>query len=467
MERVFYVKGDLGQFVTVPSPLSHFSFPVFTSAIKRHCGIINPYTLQEFVDCYAARKRRDYDIAREDVELGRLKRSHAYISAFGKVEKTNFTAKPDAVQRVVSPRDKRYNICVGRFLKPMEHRIYEAINSLFGSVSVMKGLNFHQRAAHLFTKWSRFKRPAAIRGDAKRFDQHVSVEALRYEHSVYLSLCPKEHRSELSKLLSWQLSAHSFVRTSEGNIHYTIEGTRASGDMNTALGNVVIMCTLIHEFARTLSIDLELADDGDDFVIIVEAEDVPRVLQYMNPFFITFGFEMDVGDPTYKFEEMVLCQCQPVYDGEQWVMVRQPQIGIMKDISSMIPSEFVLPDGSLNPHNRLLRVIGLGGLSLAQGIPIYDTLYKRFVQLGSEGCFNDPRMEIGFMIHSRLMREERINKQITEEARVSFHAAFGIEPAMQILMEEELAKWNPLRSPLILNADPSSLEALDPFGIPI
>ncbi len=460
MERVFYVKDEFGRFVPTPQPFSGFHFPKFVQHIVRKCGVINPYSHDQFVGCYVARKRAAYEVAAQEVKKGNLLRRHAFIQAFGKVEKIDFGAKPDAVQRVVSPRDKRYNISVGLFIKAMEHPIYGAIDDLFGGPTVMKCLNYQQRASAIVSKWRRFGTPIAIRADAKRFDQHVSEQALKFEHSVYLKLCPTNSRTELSQLLRWQQTNIGYVRTKQGTIKYKVNAKRASGDMNTGLGNVLIMCALLYEYKTKLGLQFELVDDGDDYVIITDKSEEHIVYSTIQQFFITYGFEMDVAQPVYSLEELVFCQTQPVWDGEDWIMVRTPHMGLMKDTSSMIVEEFVR-NGQVVSQPNILRTIGKGGLSLCRGIPIYDALYTRFVELGGDRDCNDPRLMSGFMIHAQRMGHIRSGKTVTEHGRISFYRAFGIEPAMQVLLEERISKWNPLKCVQSLS------EVVDLLGIPI
>ncbi len=460
MERVFYVKDEFGQFVPTPQPFTAFHFPKFVQHIQRKCGVVNPYTFDKFIGCYVARKRAAYESARQEVAKGNLSKRHSFIQAFGKVEKIDFGAKPDAVQRVVSPRDKRYNISVGLYIKAMEHPIYRAIDDLFGGPTVMKCLNYQQRASAIVSKWARFSNPVAIRADAKRFDQHVSEEALGFEHSVYLKLCPTNSRSELRKLLSWQMTNRGFVRTKQGTIKYKVRAKRASGDMNTGLGNVLIMCALLWEYKSKLGLRFELVDDGDDYVIITDRSEEDLIYSTIQQFFISYGFEMDVANPVYLLEELQFCQTQPVWDGEDWIMVRTPHMGLMKDTSSMVVDEFVR-NGHIVSQPNILRTIGKGGLSLCRGIPIYDALYTRFVELGGDRDCEDPRVMTGFMYHAKRMGNIRSGKIVTEHARISFYRAFGLEPAVQMLLEERIKTWNPLRCLQVLT------EVVDPVGIPV
>jgi len=104
---------------------------------------------------------------------------------FVKYEKTDRTTKEDPVPRVISPRDPKYNIQLGRYLKPIEERIFKALGKMFGHPTVMKGMDTDRTASVLHEKWDHFNNPVAIGLDASRFDQHVSLEALKFEHSVY------------------------------------------------------------------------------------------------------------------------------------------------------------------------------------------------------------------------------------------------------------------------------------------
>ncbi len=113
----------------------------------------------------------------------------------------------------------------------------------------MKGMDVRTVAKVLREKWDMFPNPVAIGLDASRFDQHVSVPALEFEHSVYLSCFKqKKHRERLAKLLKLQLENHCTGYAEDGVIKYTTTGTRMSGDMNTSLGNCVLMCSLIHSY---------------------------------------------------------------------------------------------------------------------------------------------------------------------------------------------------------------------------
>ena len=110
----------------------------------------------------------------ESLKVSPIEEKDSYLNAFVKCEKINRTAKLDPAPRIIQPRKPRFNVCLGRYIKPIEHAIYRAIDKVFGSPTVVKGMNATERGLLLARKWARFSDPVAIGIDAKRFDQHVS-----------------------------------------------------------------------------------------------------------------------------------------------------------------------------------------------------------------------------------------------------------------------------------------------------
>jgi hypothetical protein len=56
----------------------------------------------------------------------------AYLNSFVKGELVNLSdSKPDPAPRIIQPRSARYNVLVGCFLRPLEHKLYEAITEVF------------------------------------------------------------------------------------------------------------------------------------------------------------------------------------------------------------------------------------------------------------------------------------------------------------------------------------------------
>jgi hypothetical protein len=347
-----------------------------------------------------------------------------------KAEKVNFTSKPDPAPRVIQPRGPRYNVSVGVFLKPLEHLIYKSIAQVWGGTTVMKGHNAHSTAAELRVMWDSFRDPVAVGLDASRFDQHVSADALRWEHGIYLSCFAGSDRTELRRLLEWQVENKGFARASDGLVKYTVSGCRMSGDMNTALGNCLLMCAMVWEYCRLRGVQARLANNGDDCVVICERGDLGKFNDGLGQWFLEMGFNMKVEPAVDVFERIEFCQTQPVYDGERWVMCRKPSIVLAKDSVSLLP----MTQGKT--AYRYCTAVGECGMSLAGGLPVLQEFYSALMRCGAGARFEGAvaQLESGFArLATGMHREYRL---VSAEARYSFWLAFGILPDAQVAMED-------------------------------
>lgn len=243
-----------GLFVPPHKPLGkqHFfcALQIFTDKLLRRLPSTVPITQQQFVDTYRGRKHVLYTQALASLVSRQLEAKDSAVKVFVKYEKFNFSSKPDAVPRVISPRSPRFNVEFGRFIRPIEERIFDAIGKVYGRTTVMKGMNAAQSGELIYEKWAAFRQPAAIGLDAERFDQHVSKEALSYEHFIYQRcFWSQRDKRRLSKLCMQQLVNRCSGHVTDGWLKYTTDGCRMSGDMNTSLGNCVLMCAMVYSYA--------------------------------------------------------------------------------------------------------------------------------------------------------------------------------------------------------------------------
>jgi hypothetical protein len=433
-ERVFFVKEN-GKFVRPPKPLN------FSARLERVRFLLvpllpktTPWSTNEFVDSCKGAKKRRYEDARESLLQKPLSREDSKVEVFVKREKTDFTSKADPVPRVISPRSPRYNLMIGKYLKKIEHRIFKSIRKLFGSHTVMKGFNAYVSAKILRQKWERFSEPVAIGLDASRFDQHVSVDALKWEHEIYLEcFYNRKHRTKLAKLLQCQLHNHCTGYAPDGFIRYDVEGTRMSGDMNTSLGNCVLMCSMIYAYALEKNIKLELANNGDDCVVIMEKSDEEAFGAGLFDWFYEMGFNMKIEEPVYDFGKIEFCQTMPVFDGNRWLMVRKPSAVLSKDTVMLEPYQ------SKKQLANWMFAVGMGGLRLTGGLPVLQNFYRAFLKYGKP---NQKPREYSSWYQSQMMKNmDRDFGAVTPEARDSFFTSFGITPDEQIELENYFDSW--------------------------
>lgn len=428
LERVFYV--DYGDGFVRPHTVKvdyKISLAAVSRFLKQEAQYTTALTAINFAETYVGRRRAAYLNAAASLEIDSLKFYDAHINAFVKAEKVNFSAKSNPAPRIIQPRGPRFIVESGRYIKPIEKKIYKSIDRMFMATTVFKGLNPRNRGVALREHWETFTKPVAVGLDAKRFDQHVSKSALQWEHSIYKMYYPGS--KYFSWLMSLQIDNVGFARCNSGVIKYGVEGCRMSGDSNTALGNVLIMCSLIYTYLQQCGINGKLANDGDDCVVIMEESDLETFTLNLDRFFTDHGFAMTVEPPVRIFEQIEFCQSHPVFDGTEYIMVRDPRTAISKDCVAIKPLD----------NEKIFRMwcsaVGQGGMSLTGGIPVWQDFYRKLVDI-SQGAkpLKDPTMETGFQMMTKGMY--RNYSPVHPSTRLSFYLAFGITPTEQVVTEK-------------------------------
>jgi len=441
-ERVFMVKDPTSEtgFAPPPKPLpGYFGLKLgdFRTALNRFVTPTAPWNYEQFVASYSGRKRQIYEKAL--IELrgeGRNVEADAKVKVFIKNEKTDRTTKSDPVPRVISPRDPKYNLRVGRYLKKIEHRVFKTIGALFGHPTVMKGYDIYDTARLLREKWDKFNDPVAVGLDASRFDQHVSQDALKFEHSVFTDFFyAKKDKYKLSKLLKHQLRNKCTGYTPDGVLSYETDGTRMSGDMNTSLGNCVLMCGMIWTYLRDIGVVGSLANNGDDCVVFMERKDLGKFSAGLYEYFLALGFNMVVEEPVFDFDQVEFCQTKPIDCVDRWVMCRNPATAIAKD-SVMLDSY-----DSADKFRGWLDAVGSGGLAMTGGVPVFQSFYLLYVRSGKKRKVPD------FLLSWNMRKYVRKNvlsgaKKVAPETRFSFWLAFGVTPDEQIELERYYDKMS-------------------------
>ncbi|APG76194.1 hypothetical protein 2 [Beihai tombus-like virus 4] len=454
LERVFFVKDGKGGFQRAPKPWSHSSInaqenPVaqarsyvqdklsqFSREMERCSkihGVVSPCTNQEFVECYGGAKRKIYEQAVESLESNPLQARDKRVKVFTKDE----YLKPDGAPRAIQPRSPRFNVCLGRYVKQLEHLIFEAINEIFDGSgehkTVAKGMNMNERGEEIRGMWEKYVNPVAVGLDASRFDQHINTLLLEHEHKIYRmwSTGQGDDLPNLNTLLSAQLKNKGVYVGIDGILKYKVNGCRMSGDMNTSLGNVIIMCSLMYSYFKDKNMlgKISLLNDGDDCVIIMEQKRLKEFTRGLKDWFLRMGITMEFDGVYNTLEEVEFCQARPVFNEELgYVLTPRPSKRLYSDVIStkMMKSKKV--------YRKQLGAIAGCGLAMSGGVPIFQQFYT---WMGRGATPWVPKMGD----HYYKFRQELIDgmtykqREPTMRERISFYFAHGITPAEQKLIE--------------------------------
>jgi len=429
-ERLVYHKGERPL-----KPVAPFNL-VASEQVKQFEKLIPRISSQEFVEHYVGHKRKIYEKAKRSLVLKPIEHKDSWIKMFVKDEKFDYMLKPDQVPRPIQPRTPRYNLELGRFLQPMEKAIYSEIDALYGHQVVMKGKNALQRGSVLSQHWMSLKDPVAVGIDAARFDQHTGRDALKYEHNIYLRHCAPADRWYLRKLLNMQLTTYGVCYTKTGKIKYKIPGVRCSGDVNTSLGNIILMTHMVYDYLKSLKIPFRFINDGDDGVILVNREHLSK-LNNLQAWFRDYGYKMETEDPVYYLEQIEFCQCKPIWDGKAYIMARNPDVVCNRDAYT---TKSVATRGQWDYYRS---AIATGGLRAMGGIPVVQNFYRALGKGAKEVELTDTSTGLYWMGQGLT----RTFNQPNPSTRLSYFIAFDITPDTQVVMEEKYDTMVPMYEP--------------------
>lgn len=409
--------------------------------MAKRVGPVEEITYDEFCRHYTGKLRQRYETAAKSLLDTPVERIDARINMFVKPEKWHrdtFMVKPP---RAIQARTPRYNCAIGVFLKPIEKHIYK-IHDRTGqwlpkTRCICKGLNQLQRAALLNKKLQQFDDPVIIAGDASKFDAHVHSFTLSLEHLFYLAINPN---AEFAELLAWQLE--NFGRTKSG-LKYKVSGRRMSGDMNTALGNCVLMVAMMSTMLRRLGLRRwDLLDDGDDCWIIVERSDAERVVQEIPRFFTLLGFTMDVKGPYDDKRQPTFCQCRMTKVAGQWRFLRDWQKVINHAFAS---NRHYTTVGGF----RVMKAIAECEMTLNHGVPILHSFCQAWMDKLAHLRAAKLSYDEGVFRRARLEGNVALSDKVTMASRVAFERTWGVpietQKSLESLIEADVRAY-----PLVL-----------------
>lgn len=395
--------------------------------LARRCPRYPRQPLGKWVDTLSGRKKARYEAGLAAVRAaGGEYRKWSKTRLFVKWEKGFWKPEkkmPDS--RAIQYRSAEYCVLLASFLKPMEHAIYGLRGKgLLPKTRVIgKGLSLDARARLCVEKWRGFDNPVALSIDASRFDKHCSREILEVEHEFYNILGCSDPL--LAKLLSWQLDN----RGVGPGFMYECRGRRMSGDLNTALGNCVLMVLMVSCALKGLKIDI--LDDGDDCLVFCEAKDLEEVRARLSKSFREFGYKLTGLEGVARtISEIEWCQCKIVFCETGPKFVRNPSKVVNCGLAN---AKFGHEPKSAS---NLLYTIGEAESILNAGVPVLHEFSKMLVRSGTAPK-KPMRLVTGSQHLLKYQGGEVVATKITDEARVSFSAAFDISIAQQLDLERQ------------------------------
>jgi hypothetical protein len=202
-----------------------------------------------------------------------------------------------------------------------------------------------------------------------------------------------------------------------------------SGDINTSLGNKLIMCAMVWSYLDECEISASLVNNGDDCVLICESTMSDKIESTLYDYFIKKGYNMTMEKPVYCMEKIEFCRSQPVAVGNSYHMVR--------GISSLSRDAVTLLDvRSETAFKEMMCAVGYCGMVVNNSIPVHSRLHKRMYELGGSKLTNNSLEKFNdYNNLERMGKRVEVNGTISDLTRLSYYRAFGIDPHRQLLLE--------------------------------
>jgi hypothetical protein len=419
---------------------------------RRECK--EPLTRDEFIMRYKGKKRRIYERAKQQLEEGPVSLDKiARIKCFIKCE----PIKKDP--RLISTRDPMFHMEFGRHIAVIEEDVFSDVNHIFAVrrpfvdrlPTILKGLNQLDRGRVIEKKWSRFAEPVFVGLDVSRFDAHVSKYMLEVEEEVYSGRTVQNDSPFSFKQLMREIMVNRGRYVGDdGKITYRVEGTRASGDMNTSLGNCTVMCALLYSYldAKNLLSKVEVIDDGDDAGIIIERKYL-KELEDLEQFYYDMGFTLKIEEPVAEIEAIEFCRCHPVYTKKGYTMCPNPFRRLYTDTITDKPLQ------NSTTMKKWMGAVAGCGLATTAGLPVFQEFYK-WLARSSDHLWIPGEGDFYWRYRDELAQGMKIQKRpVCLETRESFAKAYGLSAKMQLFFE------NMFKSQALLHYSSKEIRSFD------
>lgn len=361
-----------------------------------------------------------------------LTKEDAEISPFLKSDLVD--CEKSSKPRLIFPRSPRYNLELSQYLKHFSKWMWKRMDlSIFGLPStgriVASGLNNVEVANLIHKKYSTFDNCVVMECDAKAFEAHITQSHLDLEHSIYRAAYPKD------KHLAWMLRQQTkLCGTLPCGAVFSRPGGRASGDVNTSVGNTMHMVVAISSSLAQYGAKFDVLVNGDNALVFLEKSDVDRVIKdFVADSYAATGFMMVLERPVQYMEHIRFGRSAPVQvTPNSWTMVRE--------LDNIMSNAFSSYKHLRNEKfmGRWLKAVSSCELSLSKGLPM---IQARMLKVLSKHQHRHVPKDLNFLEKYKMRGATLVNESFQAEvhpiARASFELAFGFTPAEQILFERD------------------------------
>lgn len=397
VNRMFLVKyadGTMGP----PPKAAPGKFDTLHPYIQALAGMLDdhlPFTIDEYVASSPAHRRKVYEVAGNNLKIQGMQPHWRDISVFVK-----FQRETGSAARAIAPPSPECIINEGIYIKSVEEKsggqytFYQAIDIKWSELGVelptcSKGMTNPEWGQVVSQKWARFKSPVYISLDCSRFSQHTGLDALCLVEK-FIKLIHPDMGDELNPRI--QRLSTVYVPDEYGNtykVNVQLPPMLFDGSPWTALVGHLIMNAVMWKYFQENPQHIETMDCGDDFGFICEEDEVPDMPR-MQSFLLAYGYtlKIETEEPVSVINEIEFCKGKPIFVQDRWIMIR-PLACLEKDSTLLCQA---------SDHADRLFAVGMGGVHLNKGVPVYHNFYRALIRLSGVAKFK--RKHLAFLYAS-------------------------------------------------------------------
>lgn len=392
---------------------------IFKDLLHKNSVELLPWKRHAVVNSYAGSYKRKYMEAHKTYHRVGLQNYMARVNMFCKDD--SYTDPPEKAPRAIQYRHPTFMLEMGRFTKAVEVWFYH-LRDEYDTLIVGK-TDPYTIGSELVKKSKFFDNPVYLMLDASKFDTCVDVKWLKLVVRCYKLLFPTRFHRTIDWL--WKQTYINKGRTKAG-LRYKTRGTRMSGDMDTGLGNSMIMYLMLTQYLKTAGVKGSIMVNGDDSLVVVSRVNLSKLMDIK--IFKTFGFSMKF-DVAYDIQEAEFCQSRLVWTDYGPAMSLNP----LRAINRLA---WTTEKYSARHARQYVNTVALCNRAAHWGMPILYPLaeaLKRLVKSEKEILMRTYDHEWRQMLQ-RWWRLKDL-ATISLDTRLSFERAWGISVYHQEQME--------------------------------
>jgi len=201
-----------------------------------------------------------------------------------------------------------------------------------------------------------------------------------------------------------------------------------SGDMDTGLGNSIIMWTMLTQFLFTCSVKGSILVNGDDSVVVIGRKDLHKVRNM--EFFKKLGFNMKF-EVAFTLHDVEFCQARPLETDYGLTMARNP-------MRVMGRTSYRTKRVGKQLHRAFINTLGLCERAASWGVPIASEMATAMIEAASteKKIFLSPWLENHY---ANMRKWWKIGcPTISLATRINFEIVWGISVTEQFRIEKSI-----------------------------